>query len=114
MMLTHEEKLFISRRERLNRLWPIVAVMLIMAMGGLFAWLLGTAPWLVNPYFVAEMLKSGKMPPSTVTFMAMLCPVFGAMCFLMVIILIIYGWGWMGMEKKYIGLINRMDQLGSL
>ena len=112
-MLTDEEKEFIRRRERLNNLWPYVAVFLIVAIGGLFWWLLQTAPQLVNPYYVVDQVKANKLPQTTLSLMAVLCPLFAILSFMLLIIIIVYGWGWMAMEKKYIKLVTRLEQLGN-
>lgn len=113
-MLTEEEKKFVSEREQLNRFWPLIAVLLILMLAGLFGWMLIKTPQLVNPYYLADQLKNNRIAPETVKILSLMCPVFAMFVFFLALVIILYGCSWMSMESRYIKIIRRISMAAEL
>ncbi|MCP3867091.1 MAG: hypothetical protein GY703_03165 [Gammaproteobacteria bacterium] len=109
-MLSAKEQDFVERRRRLIRLWPWVAVFLLVLLGLLTAWLMLKNPMLTNPLEVADRLAANSIDRVTLETMALLLPVVMLLCLSMVAVIILYGFAMFGNEKRYLAIVDRINQ----
>lgn len=74
MSLSPTELLFIEKRERLTRQWPIFGFCLLFLFAGIVFWLWNETPHMVDPWLVATSLEEGTLAESTLTAMAAMLP----------------------------------------
>lgn len=73
--LTAEDRVYLARRERLLRYWPVAGGTLLCLLAGLGLYLWLEVPYLVNPRALGVAIETGRLAESTVLFMAALVPV---------------------------------------
>ena len=105
MIRTHD-KIFLEKRKKLNRLWPIVGTALIVTLVLLYILLFIRTPKLVNPYLVMEKLKTDQMAESSLHLLALICPIAIIFLFLTVGAVILFGFGWYKTEKRYLRILE--------
>jgi hypothetical protein len=107
MELTEQDKAFLAKRRRLLRAWPVVGALLLATLLALAAWMLYQSPLLINPRELASRIESDNLPASTLAVMAGLLPFTVLTCFMMVAIVIVYGYGIAATERKYLSILQR-------
>ncbi|MGD9873882.1 MAG: hypothetical protein AB7T27_06385 [Kiritimatiellia bacterium] len=108
MNLTEEELKLISKREQLVKIWPVAAILSVVLLTGLAAWMLMAQPLLINPLAVMDGLKSGTISETTLALMAGLLPFSVSMCLLICVVMLLVASAAMAREKKYITALRRL------
>ena len=75
MSLSPAELLFVEKRERLTKQWPIFGFGVLLLLAAFVFWLWNDVPHMVNPWLVAASLEKGALPESTMTLMAAMLPI---------------------------------------
>jgi hypothetical protein len=78
----------ISRRRRLIRVWPIVALLLGLTTVGFYAWAFLHQPILVNPLHVLELMQGGNLDSATQALLAVTAPMLFLVVGLLVLLLL--------------------------
>jgi len=105
-MGTRHDKIFLEKRKKLNRLWPIVGTALTAMLFLLYIVLFIRTPKLVNPYHVMELIKKEQLEESSLQLLAIICPIAIVFLFLTVGVVILFGSGWYKTEKRYLRIIE--------
>ena len=105
MIRTHDQ-IFLEKRKKLNRLWPIVGTVLIAALVLLYILLFIRIPKLVNPYLIMELIKTDQLPESSLQLLALICPMVIIFLFLTIGVVVLFGFGWYRTEKRYLRIIE--------
>jgi hypothetical protein len=105
MIRTYDQN-FLKKREKLNKLWPIVGTVLLVTLILLYIQLFIRTPKLVNPYLVMELVQTGQLPESSLQLLALICPIAISCLFLTVMVVILFGFGWYRTEKRYLRIIE--------
>jgi amino acid transporter len=105
MIRTHDQ-IFLEKRKKLNRLWPIVGTALIVTLVLLYILLFIRTPKLVNPYLVMELIKTDQMAESSLHLLALICPIAIIFLFLTVGAVILFGFGCYKTEKRYLRILE--------
>ncbi|QQS55677.1 MAG: hypothetical protein IPM89_07835 [Candidatus Competibacteraceae bacterium] len=74
MSLSPEESLFVEKRERLTKHWPVFGFGVLFVLATFAFWLWLKVPYLINPWVVEVGLEKGTLPESTVVLMAVMLP----------------------------------------
>lgn len=109
MTLPPADKLFVERRERLARHWPVAGVgslLLIAAFGG---WLWLKVPHLIDPWRVIESLEAGALPESTVGIMVVMLPIVMVTLLVFAFIFVLLGFVAFSNERRLIRLLRKME-----
>ncbi|MFP4154711.1 MAG: hypothetical protein ACOC00_00690 [Halothiobacillaceae bacterium] len=96
----------LCRRRRLVRIWPRIAVALVLLTIGLFAALFIFQPLLVNPLEVLAMIEAGTLEPSTQALLAAMAPVLLLAVGALLILLILFVTAGMINERRLLDLID--------
>lgn len=108
MDLTRQEKLFVEKRAKFARSWPIVGAALLAMIAVLAAWLFFSNPLLINPWAVLSKLEAGSLPDSTLATMATLLPVVMFTCLFVLVVALVFFWVAFSNERKHLALIRRL------
>lgn len=107
--LTDQQKMFLERRTKMVRTWPIIGAILIVVELGLAGWLLWKNPLLINPQAVASKLRAGSLPDSTLALMATILPFILLVCLALLAALILFSFLALANEKKYVTIIRSLQ-----
>ena len=88
--MANEMQQIISRRRRLIRIWPAVALFLGAVTVGFYAWAFFQRPILVNPLHVLELMQSGNLDSATQALLAVTAPVLFLAVGLLVLLLLAF------------------------
>jgi hypothetical protein len=109
MPLTEQERVFIERRAKLVRVWPIVGAICLAGVLCLTAWLWFTRPWLVNPWAVFSGLEAGLIPGPTILLMAAMLPVVVLTSLFVLVVCLLYCFAAFSNERKHLEIIRRLN-----
>lgn len=107
MVLTDEERRFLSRRERLVAAWRFAGPALLALSIGLGAWLFWFRPLLANPFVVTGGLVRGEVAASTVALMAGLLPVVVLTCLVLTVAVVLFAYAAFSNERRYLEILRR-------
>lgn len=110
MSLSPADTLYIAKRERLTRSWPVVGSVILLLLGSLAAWLWLQKPHLINPWLVFEDLESGILPESTVSVMVAMLPIMVLILFFFALIVVLLMFTAMANERRLIRLLKRREK----
>jgi ABC-type transport system involved in multi-copper enzyme maturation permease subunit len=99
---------FLEKRRKLITAWSVAGPLSLLSLAALFAWLYLRNPLLVNPVEVADRLESGAIDEPTLAIMSLLLPVTISLCFLVLIVMILFVYAAISREKKYLQVIDRL------
>src|SRR6056297_1953104 len=85
-----EMRQIISRRRRLIRIWPAIALTLGAATIGFYVWAFFQRPILVNPLHVLELMQTGNLDSATQALLAVTAPVLFLAVGLLVLLLLAF------------------------
>ncbi len=109
-MITEDDLMFLNRRKKLNKFWSIIGIGMFIALALLYIGLYLRTPNLVNPFHVIKMLETGELEIGTMRVLAVLCPVAFLFLFVIVAIVILYGFAWAKLESRYLKLTDELRQ----
>ena len=109
MKLTEQERVFVERRARLVRSWPIVGVICLAGVLCLAVWLWFTRPWLVNPWAVFSGLEAGLIPGPTILLMAAMLPVVVLASLFVLVVCLLYCFAAFSNERRHLEIIGRLN-----
>lgn len=107
MELSTQELSFVARRERLTAYWVVVGGALLLLLGALGVWLWVRVPYLVDPWAVAEGIRTGSLPESTMALMAAMLPVVVLMLLGVVAVGVLLASVAVSNERRLIRIIQR-------
>ncbi|MFP4640342.1 MAG: hypothetical protein ACLFMY_07865 [Guyparkeria sp.] len=90
MSKANEMRQIISRRRRLIRIWPAVALVLAAITIGFYAWAFFQRPILVNPLHVLELMQSGNLDSTTQALLAVTAPMLLLVVGLLILLLLAF------------------------
>ena len=97
---------FVTQRCRFNRSWPIVAVGLLLLIGGMGIGVALAYPVMANPFYVIAQLQGGQLEPETLSTAAMLLPVLFWMLIICLLLFVLLSWQMMKNEKRLLVLLE--------
>ncbi len=106
MELSQTQQEFLEKRRKLVRSWPAIGLMLLIGMVATLLWLWLQQPMLINPFEVVDRLESGSIENSTVTLMAVMLPLVFLVCFVLLMIVVIFAYAAFANEKKHLAIID--------
>jgi hypothetical protein len=109
MPLTDQERVFVERRARLVRSWPVVGTVCLGVVLVLAGWLWFTRPWLVNPWAVFSGLEAGSIPGPTILVMATMLPVVVLASLFVLVVCLFYCFAAFSNERKHLEIIRRLN-----
>ena len=112
MTITEREMLFLDRRAKLLRIWPLAGTLLLAVVGFLAAWLFWRTPLLINPFVVIEQLQAGTIPDSTLALLAGFLPLAMLACLLLMVVMIAFLFVAVSNERKYMTMIEKLRASG--
>lgn len=80
----------IARRQRLIRIWPYIAFVLVSLMVGFYAWAFINQPILVNPLHVVSLMQTGGLDSTTQALLAVTAPMLLLVVGLLVFLLLLF------------------------
>ena len=98
---------FLRRERRLVSSWPVVGGGALFVLLVLYAWLAMDQPALVNPVYVYNALMNNSLSHDVLMMLAMLAPIMIMMLFVIVGIMLGYGFAFMRKEKRLLDIIDR-------
>jgi hypothetical protein len=113
MQMNDDDKIFIAKRARLIKAWPIVGAFCLCLVLGFSVWMIFSKPHIANPFVVLSMLKSGAVPSSSLTLMAALQPIYFLICLFLLVVIVLLIFMAIAIEKKYMAILRRMDEQAS-
>lgn len=75
MKLSKADKVFVEKRERRAKYWPLFGTALLVTLVTYGAWLWLKVPHLINPGHVIERLNAGTLSESTMGVMVVMLPI---------------------------------------
>jgi len=99
---------FLQKRAQLIARWNKAAAAMLLLLPGLLVSLFLQSPYLVIPVTVAQALKQGSLPLSTMSLAAMMLPIMVLFLFFVVAIFILYGYSISSNEKRYQTIITAL------
>lgn len=97
---------FVKQRRRFNRSWPLVAVGLLLLIGGMGIGIALAYPIMANPFYVIAQLQGGLLEPETLATAAMLLPVLFWMLVISLLLFVLLAWQMMKNEKRLLALLD--------
>jgi hypothetical protein len=99
---------FIQNRTRLAAWWNWAGGAMLLFLAGAFAWLFFTTRHLVDPFMVDRVLNDRSIHWATVEGMAVALPVVMLLLFAVTATLILFGFGAMAVERRYLRIIDEL------
>lgn len=109
MPLTEQERVFIERRAKLVRSWPVVGTGCLGVVLCLATWLWFTRPWFINPWAVFSSLREGSIPASMIALMAAMLPVMVLSCLFVLAVCLVFCFAAFANERKHLEIIRRLN-----
>lgn len=110
MNLSPADSLYIMKRERLAKSWPVAGGLLLLLLAALAAWLWIKTPYLINPWLVIESLESGTLPESTTTIMVAMLPILVLTLLVLAAAVVLLAGAALANERRIIRLLRRLEQ----
>jgi polyferredoxin len=85
-----EMRQIISRRRRLIRIWPVIALLLGVVSIGFYVWAFLQNPILVNPLHVLDLMQTGNLDSATQALLAVTAPMLFLAVGLLVLLLLAF------------------------
>ncbi len=105
-MLRQTDADFVTQRRRFNRSWPLVAMGLLLLIGGMSIGIALAYPIMANPFYVIAQLQGGLLEPETLSTAAMLLPVLFWMLIICLLLFVLLSWQMMKNEKRLLALLD--------
>jgi len=111
--LSADERRFLARRAWRARWGRPVMLALIVVWCGLWVALVVRTPLLANPFHVVGRLHGDELAQTTVLLLAGIAPLAISMVGGLVMLLLVFGWEWARLERRYHELVHRLDNDGA-
>ncbi len=108
--MNESDRRFLQRRRRLARSWNLVGAALLLVLLALAATLFFRVPFLANPMYVADLLKTGGLERSTLELMAMMLPVVFLLCLAVTVVVVLFGFAIFSNERRYLAIIDALER----
>lgn len=108
MNLTKQEKMFVEKRGKYARSWPIVGSVSLAMVFVLAGWLWFSKPLLINPWAVFSGLETDSIPETTSTLMAAMLPVLMLTCLFVLVVCLVFFFAAFSNERKHLAIIHRL------
>ncbi|MCB1746893.1 MAG: hypothetical protein KDK06_06940 [Gammaproteobacteria bacterium] len=112
MGLSAQDRAFVARRGRLARSWPLLGVSCLVLIGAYGAWLRMKMPQMIDPWWVAERLRAGALPPSTLELMAVMLPVAILVLLALAVVVVLLMFVASRNEQRLVRLVRTLDAGG--
>jgi len=109
-MITENELQFLKRRMKLNKVWSIVGICMLVVLVALYAWLYVKTPNLVDPFHVMNLIEKNRMDISSMKMLSVFCSVAVTALFITVGIIVAYGFAWSSLERRYFRIIETLQK----
>ncbi len=106
MELDRTQQEFLEKRRKLVRSWPSMGLILLIGMVVTLLWLWIQQPLLINPYEVVDRLESGSIDSATIALMAVMLPLLFLICFVLLMIVVLFAYAAFANEKKHLKIID--------
>lgn len=114
MSLSTKDLVFIEKRERLTKYWPLAGAGLLTLLSAFSIWLWAEVPHMINPWFVSASINNGTLPETTVTTMAVILP-FVMLSFLVFAgIVVLLAFVAFANERRLLRLIRKLEAPGDI
>jgi type VI protein secretion system component VasF len=110
MELSSEDKMFLSRREKLVRFWPAVGAGMLVVVAGFVVWLWFTTPYLINPWYVSGRIQSGTLPDSMAYLMAGMLPVVMLALIAVTVAAVVLAFVAFANERRLVRLLRQLEK----
>ena len=110
MSFSSSDRLFVEKRDRLARSWPVVGVVLLALLAGFCGWLWLRTPYLINPWAVFESLRAGTLPESTANLMVAMLPIVMLTLLFFAFVVVLLFFVAFSNERRLIRLIRELEQ----
>jgi hypothetical protein len=111
--LSADDRQFLARRAWRVRWGRPVMLALVVVWCGLWAALVVRTPLLANPFHVVGRLTDDELAPTTVLLLAGIAPLAISMIGGLVLVVLVFGWEWARLERRYHDLVCRLDNDGA-
>ncbi len=105
IQLEQKQQEFLEKRRKLVRTWPTIGFLLLMGILATLVWLWFQQPLLINPLEVVNRLEAGSMQNSTLVMMAVMLPLVFLICFVLLVIVVLFAYVTFANEKKHLTII---------
>lgn len=109
MNLSSADILFIEKRERLVKLWPLAGAGCLILITVFSAWLWLKTPHLIDPWHVIESLEAGTLSESTAGIMAAMLPIVMLAFLVFIFIMVLFSFVAFHNERRLIRLLRKME-----
>lgn len=109
-MIAENDLRFLKRRRKLNKAWSIVGVCMLVLIVALYAWLYIKTPNLVNPFHIMKMIETNQLDITSMRILSVYCSVAVVALFITVGMVVIYGFGWSSLERRYFRIIETLQE----
>lgn len=99
---------FLEKRRKLIAFWRVAGPLSLLGLAACFAWLYFRTPLMVDPFEVADRLEAGAIGEPTLAIMSLLLPVMVSLCFLVLVVIILFVYATISNEKRYLQAIDRL------
>ncbi|MGA1875728.1 MAG: hypothetical protein ACMUIA_08965 [bacterium] len=109
-MLTESQKNYLSKRTRLTKSWTWVGSLLLAGIVSFYAYFFVKHPLLANPYDVIDQIASNSLSDSTLSLLAVFCPIAFIICGFLLLALILFVFAAMSNERKLLKIIEAIQE----
>lgn len=113
MSLSEKDQMFISKRKKLTKYFPICGWGCLTILAGYLIWAFLKTPILLNPFIVQERILNKQIEQSSLVLMSVMLPIAFSIAFFILIVLVVFMFIWNSHEKKYLKIIEQMDDQAS-
>jgi len=110
MSISSSQKLFVEKRERLARSWPVVGVILLALLAAFGVWAWFKTPYLINPWAVFESLRAGTLPESTANLIVAMLPIVMLTLLFSAFVVVLLFFVAFSNERRLIRLLQTLEQ----
>jgi hypothetical protein len=109
MILSEDDRKFLTQRNTLSRMWPVVGTLLTTLWFGFGVWVYFRVPLLANPIHMFTALSKDAVPQSSLVVLASFCPLLFAMIWFGVFVIFFWHTIWMRIETRYKEIVAKLD-----
>lgn len=99
---------FLEKRRWLAARWNLVGLAMLAALFAFLAWLFRYQPRLASPFHVFNELQAGAISETTLHMMALMLPIMVSGIFMVVAVMIAFGYAVFQNERRYLRIIDQL------
>lgn len=107
-MISEDDKKFLKTRRRFASLWNLAALFLFALIGITAVWMYGRNRHLIDPFYMIKQLQTETISKPTIELMAVMMPLATLACIMIVIMVVILGFGIFANERRYMRIIDSL------